>query len=207
MLGPTHVDTRIERAQLMQAVAAVFAGSKWASNAASAAAQCFSDAATDDASCHTVMTALLKMFVSAWEAYNDTWKECLRRAAGASASEADTSVWLNEEAFSSVLSGMCPSLDARLVPGWWRGLRKMGNGFHSGVPLLSVMMLIDRQRLFMAEIGVAPLGNRVAASASSMAQAAEATREQEPTHSPSAQAGSFSPLKLKTAAVLKQRLL
>jgi hypothetical protein len=209
MLGPTHVDTRIERAQLMQAVAAVFAGSKWASNAASTAAQCFADAATDDVSCHDVMAALLKMFVSAWEAFVDTWKECLRRAAGASSSEADSNVWLNEEAFCSVLSGMCPSLDGRLVAGWWRGLRKMGDGLHNGVPLLSVMMLVDRQRLFMTEIGVAPLGNRVAAaaSASSMAHAAEATREQEPTHSPSAHAGSFSPLKMKTAAVLKQRLL
>jgi hypothetical protein len=132
-------------------------------------------------------------------------KTCLRSAAGATSSEADSNVWLNEEAFSSVILGMCPSVEEPLVAGWWRGLRKMGDGLHSGVPLLTVMMLIDRQRLFMVEIGVAPLGNRVAASAGSLAQAAEALREQERTHS--VQTGSFSPVKMKTAAVLKQRLL
>jgi hypothetical protein len=67
------------------------------------------------------------------------------------------------------------------------------------------MMLVDRQRLFMAEIGIAPLGNRVAASASALAQATEALRDQEQSHT--VQTGSFSPLKTKTAAVLKQRLL
>jgi len=206
MLGPTHADTRIERSQLMQAVAAVFAGSKWASNAATTAAQCFhADAAADDASCHDVMIALLKMFVGGCEAYTDTMKECFRRAMGVGASEADSSVWLNEEAFCSVIAGMCPLVEESLVVGWWRAMRKMGDGFHSGVPLLTAMMVIDRQRLFMLEIGVAPLGNRVAASASSMAAAAEAQREQEQTHV--AQTGSFSPLKMKTAAVLKQRLL
>ena len=206
MLGPTHADTRIERSQLMQAVAAVFAGSKWASNAATTAAQCFhADTAADDASCHDVMTALLKMFVGGCEAYTDTMKECFRRAMGVGASEADGSVWLNEEAFCSVIAGMCPLVEESLVVGWWRAMRKMGDGFHSGVPLLTAMMVIDRQRLFMLEIGVAPLGNRVAASASSMAAAAEAQREQEQTHV--AQTGSFSPLKMKTAAVLKQRLL
>jgi hypothetical protein len=206
MLGPTHVDTRIDRNQLMHAVASVFAGSKWAAGAASAVARCFpADSAKDDASCHEVMTVLLKMFVGAWESYSDTLKECLRKAAGASSSEADSNVWLNEEAFCSVIIGMCPSLEESLVVGWWRGLRKMGDGFHSGVPLLTVMMLVDRQKLFMAEIGIAPLGNRVAASAISLAQATEALRDQEQSHT--VQTGSFSPLKAKTAAVLKQRLL
>ena len=205
MLGPTHVDTRIERAQLLQAVACVFAGSKWASNAAAAVSRVFAqDAGKDDISCHEVTTGLLNMFVGGWEAYSETMKECLRRAAGASASEADNNVWLNEEAFCSVISGMCPAVDSGLVVAWWRGLRKMGDGFHSGVPLLTVMMLIDRQRLFMLEIGVTPLGNRVAAGAESLAQATEEWRQQEQTHT--AQTGSFSPLKMKTAAVLKQRL-
>lgn len=206
MLGPTHVDTRIDRNQLMHAVASVFAGSKWAASAVSAVARCLpADSAKDDASCHEVMTVLLKMFVGAWESYTETLKECLRKAAGASSSEADSNVWLNEEAFCSVIIGMCPALEESLVVGWWRGLRKIGDGFHSGVPLLTVMMLVDRQRLFMAEIGIAPLGNRVAASASSLAQATEALRDQEQTHA--VQTGSFSPLKTKTAAVLKQRLL
>jgi hypothetical protein len=206
MLGPSHADTRIERNQLMQAVAAVFAGSKWASNAASAVNQHFSANSTrDDCSCHEVITLLLKMFVGGWEAYTETMKDCLRKAAGASSSEADSNVWLNEEAFSSVILGMCPSIEEPLVAGWWRGLRKLGDGFHSGVPLLTVMMLIDRQRLFMMEIGVAPLGNRVAAGANSLAQATEEMREQEQAHA--VQTGSFSPLKMKTAAVVKQRLL
>jgi hypothetical protein len=206
MLGPTHVDTRIDRNQLMHAVASVFAGSKWAASAVSAVARCLpADSAKDDASCHEVMTVLLKMFVGAWESYTETLKECLRKAAGASSSEADSNVWLNEEAFCSVIIGMCPALEESLVVGWWRGLRKIGDGFHSGVPLLTVMMLVDRQRLFMAEIGIAPLGNRVAASASALAQATEALRDQEQSHT--VQTGSFSPLKTKTAAVLKQRLL
>ena len=206
MLGPTHVDTRIERLQLMQAVAAVFAGSKWASNAANTVAQCLAEySAMDDASCHEVMTALLRMFVGGWEAYTETMKECFRKAMGVSSSEGDSNVWLNEEAFCSVIAGMCPSVDESMSVGWWRAMRKMGDGFHSGVPLLTAMMVIDRQKLFMIEIGVAPLGNRVAASASSLAHAAEAQREQEQTHS--VQIGSFSPPKMKTAAVLKQRLL
>jgi hypothetical protein len=206
MIGPTHTDTRIERTQLLQAVAAVFAGSKWAQNAASAVAQCLSQGDSNgDVSCHEVMTALLKMFVSGWEAYSETMKECFRKAVGVGAAEADNNVWLNEETFCSVISGMCPTIEESLVRGWWRGLRKMGDGLHSGVSLLAAMMLIDRQRLFMLEIGVDPLGNRVAAGAKSLAQATQEFQEQE--QSRGAQTGSFSPLKMKTAAVLKQRLL
>ena len=56
----------------------------------------------------------------------------------------------------------------------------------------------------MLEIGVTPLGNRVAAGAESLAQATEEWRQQEQMHT--VQTGLFSPLKMKTAAVLKQRL-
>jgi hypothetical protein len=205
MLGPTHVDTRIERVQLMHAVAAVFEGSKWASSAASAVAQCFStDPSASDVSCHAVMLVLLNMFASGWGAYSQTMKECLRKAAGASAAEADSNVRLSEEAFSSVITGMCPWIEGSLVLGWWKGLRKLGDGFNSGVPMLTIMMLIDRQNLFMADIGIAPLGNRVATSASAYSQAADTLLENQRTHS--GQTGAFSPLKLKTAAILKQRL-
>jgi hypothetical protein len=151
------------------------------------------------------MAVLLNMFVGGWQAYSETMKECFRRAAGTSAAEGDSNVWLNEESFCSVLSGMCSAVDQSLVCGWWRGLRKMGDGLHSGVSLLSAMMLIDRQRLFMLEIGINPLGNRVAAGAGALAHATQEMREDERAHV--AQTGSFSPLKMKTAAVLKQRLM